>query len=213
MSKTWAGRTKWQKGQDSLDDDGSSLDAVDQATDRLKQYLVNDVLDIDPSHGLNYFSDRKVELVNEVKQYFKTGNCGLKKSEARASVNPTFLQPTTGRWLVHYSSCPFESYLPIPLKIVDEKDHRQNGTVLLRYCQGELKKLLIAFRKRMERVKFYFHPCDALELCFDDSLPKFDLIDTSNLADHIGLVNLLTVGAQKLRSDQSILLTESMNLD
>lgn len=199
-----------QKGWDSSLGGGSFAFAVDQATIRLEQYLVNDILDREIRHGSNSGQNPKAKLVDEANQYFKTGVCGPSKSVARSNVNSTFLQPITGNWVVHYVSCPFEGYLPIPWEVVDEKNHLQDGTLLFRYCQGELKKLLVAFRERMERIKFYFHPCDALGLCFDDSLPKFDLIDTSNLSDHFGLVNLLIGAARKLRSHQSVLFTESL---
>ena len=148
--------------QTNFESRGAFFIAVDHATNRLEQYLVNNMLDKDIRHrsGLN----SKAKLVDEAKQYFKLGNCGRIKSEACASVNPTFLQPITGKWFVHYRSCPFESYLPIPWKIFDEKNHHQDGTVRFRYCQGELKKLLVAFRERMEWIKFYFHPCSRIML-------------------------------------------------
>ncbi len=211
MIKKWTRLTMMLKRLDSpVSDTGSFSVAVDQATERLEQYLLNDMQDTESRRGSSSRLNQKAKLIEEVKQYFSTGTCGPSKSAARSSVNTTFLQPITGNWVVHYASCPFEGYIPIPWKVVDEKNNHQNGSALFRYCHGELKKLLVDFRERMEGIKFYFHPCDALDLCFDDSLPKFDVIDTSNLADHVGLVNLLTSGARKLRSYQSVMYTESM---
>lgn len=213
MAKRWTKLINLQKvqGNLSLADIGSFSVAIDQATKRLEQYLLDDIMGREIRCGSNSHLNFKAKLFDEAKKYFKTGNCGTSiMKRVATSVNPTFLQPITGKWLVHYVSCPFDGYLPLPSRIVDENNHHQKGAILFRYCQGELKQLFVAFRERMEKIKFYFHPCDALNFCYDDSFPKFDVIDTSNLADHVGLVNLLTAGAQKLRSDQSVLFTESM---
>ena len=145
-----------------------------------------------------------------MRRYFETGNCGLDEQPPATCPNPTFLQPRSGKWFVHYSACPFDGYLPLPDKRALDGGEEKNSGNLLRYCRGELKQLLVAFRKRMDKIQFHFHPVDALALCYDDSPIKFDLIDASKLADKfIGLANLLNGGARKLRSDQSVLLTGS----
>ena len=147
------------------------------------------------------------KLYLEVENYFKIRDCRVNSSEA-VSFNPTFLQPTTGKWIVP-SACPFDGYLPLPLKELEEK----NGTIL-DYCRGVLKKRLIAFRERKKDVKFCFHLGDAMDFCYEDSPLKFDLIDTSTLADDVGLANLLNAAPRKLRSNESVLFTESfMRLD
>ena len=123
-------------------------------------------------------------------------------------MNPTFLQSATRKWLVHYTACPLDGYLPLPSKKLDPTDGKDD--IAFRYCRAELKTLLTAFRRRKEDFKFFFHPCDALVLCYQHSPHQFDIIDTSNLSDHIGPVNVINATARQLRSERSVLFTESM---
>ena len=180
----------------------SFSETIEEAVLDLEQYLIND------------FSDQPVtahlaKLHSEIGHYFETGNCGQAINRTAASINPTFLQPMTGKWFVHYATSPFHGYLPLPLKELLESRNVKNG-VIADYCRSELKKLLTGFRKRIDKVMFYFHPCDALAFCYGDLPYKFDLIDTSNLADFLGLANLLNAASRKLLSDQSMLITEIM---
>jgi hypothetical protein len=63
----------------------------------------------------------------------------------------------------------------------------------------------------MEVVKFFFHVEDALELCLSDSTLSFDAIDCSNLADHVGLVNLINACEKRLAyTPTAMLFTETM---
>ena len=174
--------------------------AIEQATLLISDYLVNDF-----SSQLSRSSNLSKMMINETRQYFQTGNWG-KGSEA-ASVNPTFLEPKTSRWVLGHTICPFYSYLPLPVKELNEKNVKKG--IIADYCRNELKKLLIAFRERMKKIMFYFHPCDALAFCYGDLPYKFDVIDTSNLSDDLGLANLLNAAGRKLLSHQSLLITEA----
>ena len=148
-------------------------------------------------------------LTEEMEQYFTTGNSGPQQDSRRGKwINPTLLQPKTGKF-VHPACCPFIGYAPLPLKELDRNGGHQNG-IAFEYCRAELKKLLIAFKSRQEKVTLHFHPCDPLVFCYEDSPHSFDVIDSSSfLADNVGLVNLINAAARKLRSDQSVLFTES----
>ena len=106
------------------------------------------------------------------------------------------------------SDCPFDAYAPLPLKELAGKIDQ--NWIISGHCRSQLKKLLIDFRNRCEDVKFYFHACDALAFCYQDSPLKFDVIDTSNVADYVGVANLLNAASRKLLSDRSVLFTESM---
>ena len=179
----------------------SFSEAVNRVVACILPHLVNDFSD----------SDNLISLLasfnEEIWQYCKTGNCGRGNSSV-ASVNPTFLQPTTGKWLLHPVSCPFQGFFPLPLKELDEKKVKHG--IIADYCRAELTKQLTAFRKRIDKIMFYFHPCDALAFCYGDLPYKFDIIDTSNLADSLGLANLLNAAGRKLLSDQSLLSTETV---
>ena len=153
------------------------------------------------------------ELRDEIRQYFETGNCGKRSTSSRyCFINVTFLQLTTGKWLVSDDACPFKGYFPLPVKELEAKASAGNGLTIATHCRAELKKLLVAYRSRIDNVNFFFHPCDALVFCYADSSPigEFDIIDTSSLADYLGLANVLNAAARKLRTHQSVLYTESL---
>ena len=177
-------------------------EVVELAAGHLELLAVNDFSESVDSVR-SHFTNFRLEL----RQFCETGNCGQVSSSA-ASANPTFLQPTTGKWFVFFAACPFQGYFPLPLKkLKDEKDAKHG--IIADYCRDELKEQLTEFRKRIDKIMFYFHPCDALAFCYGDLPYKFDLIDTSSLADTLGLANLINGASRKLISDQSLLLTES----
>ena len=178
-----------------------------EAVEEAIQYVEPSLINIFPDSQVRFTRLRMVELVKETRQYFKTGNCGQVDNKA-ASVNPTFLQPTTGKWFLHHQACPFHSYLSLRMEL-DAKNVKHG--MLADYCRTELTKLLTAFRQRMGKIMFYFHPCDALAFCYGDLPYKFDLIDTSTLADSLGLANLLNAAGRKLLSDRSLLFIESIH--
>ena len=165
--------------------------------------------DIDLRHPVPG-SQLVANLTKEVEQYFTTGNSRPHQDGSGAKcVNPTLLQPMTGKWLVHQASCPFFGYAPLPLKELDGIG-KHNG-IAFDYCRTELKKLLIAFRKKKERITFHFHSCEPMAFCYQYLPLVFDVIDGSSiLTDNVGLVNLLNAAARKLRSDQSVLFTASL---
>ena len=203
LIKTWTSVKKDHCAKENLHlvEKLSFSEAVDEAVDHIERYLINDF-----SNQPNVMKTNLKKLGLETRHYFKTGNCTQDGSTA-ASANPTLLQPTTGKWLVHYAACPFLGYLPIPVKEMEAKKDKIG--ILADYCRAKLKKLLTEFRMRMDKVVFYFHPCDALAFCYGDLPYKFDIIDTSSLADTLGLVNLLNAASRKLLSDESLLITES----
>ena len=184
-------------------------DSIDLAVHRLKSNILS-LFD-----GFNHLAQAGQPLSNkfvrEIGHYFETGNCDAESANNKACPNPTLLDPFTGDWRVHPAACPFDGYLHLPLKELHETapDDKQHGMVL-KFCQMELKKLLVDFRKRTPDVKFSFYSCDALEFCYQDSPLKFDVIASSDLSDVIGLANVLNAATRKLRSNRSILVTDTL---
>ena len=153
------------------------------------------------------------DVLKEFSHFFLTGNCtpdGIKK----VCINPTLLEMMTDQWMVHYLACPFEGYSPIPYKQLDPSITNQgNGGVLFHHCQSVLKDHVVQFRVRMKKIKFSFHIGDCLQLCLFNSKLKnlFQVIDSSNLADHVGLANLILAARACLVDDPcAVLLTETM---
>ena len=122
-------------------------------------------------------------------------------------VNPTMLDPTTYRWQVQYQLSPFYGYLPLTREELDTSNDKE---ILIRTCQKILKNLVADYKKRIDGVKIFFHLEDAVEFCLSESTLVFDVIDCSNLADHIGLVHLIN-GCEKILADTpgAMLFTET----
>ncbi|GMH37531.1 hypothetical protein BSKO_05404 [Bryopsis sp. KO-2023] len=112
--------------------------------------------------------------------------------------NVTLLHPQSRRWLNHYGSSPFPAYRPI----VSDKNLREAGG-LVKACQRRLQEWVVALqiRTRLESptVEVSLHCSDALEFCLcGDVSRSFDVIDTTNLADHVGLLNLVVCAGPRL---------------
>ena len=154
----------------------------------------------------------KPALAKELQNFLHTGNCEPIKD--CVCINPTMLETFTSRWLVHYSACPFDGYFPIPYQqLASNTGGQLRGKVMLRHCQSVLKDFILKLRARRSKVTFYFHIEDCLKLClFNPELKnRFQVIDTSNLADHVGLVNLIYTATDCLEdSPDSLLFSESM---
>jgi hypothetical protein len=153
-------------------------------------------------------SSFRQKIEEEARPYYSTGSCRLPNGMGNVCVNPTMLDPTTYRWQVHYQLCPFDGYLPLTREELDTSD---DEGILIRTCQKILKNLVADFKKRIDGVKIFFYLEDAVEFCLSESTLVFDLIDCSNLADHIGLVHLIN-GCEKILADTpgAILFTETM---
>ncbi|GMH37423.1 hypothetical protein BSKO_05296 [Bryopsis sp. KO-2023] len=112
--------------------------------------------------------------------------------------NVTLLHPESRRWLNHYGSSPFPAYR----HVVSDKNLRDAGG-LVKACQRRLQEWVVALqtRTRLESptVEVSLHCSDALEFCLCGEVSRsFDVIDTTNLADHVGLLNLVVCAGPRL---------------
>ena len=152
-----------------------------------------------------HYLNNKLKKENQL--YFENGNCNPSKREDTVAANPTLLNPKSLKWQVDPSSCPFDTYLPLPL---DELDIFAEEGIATRYCQKVLKNLVAEFRNKKKNITFHFHTSDDLQFCLSQT-QKFDVIDTSTLADTVGLANvLLSCGPLLEFHTDALLLTESV---
>jgi hypothetical protein len=183
--------------QQELDNPTIPLEA---AIDGFAQNIASKFEDIEDS--------TKVLINKEARQYFSMGSCKLQSGIRNVCVNPTLLDPTTYRWQVHYQLCPFDGYLPLTGKELDTSDSKG---IVIRTCQKILRGFVADYKKRTDRVKIFLHLEDALEFCLSESTLSFDVIDCSNLADHVGLVNLINACEKRLMdTPEAVLYTETM---
>jgi hypothetical protein len=159
--------------------------------------------------GLND-SERK-NIHEEAKRYFEKGSCRLENDIKIVCLNPTLLDHAALRWIVHCFLCPFDGYLPL---LKEELVTSIKNKMMIRSCQKILKNLLSCYRKRLidgKTFELFFYLEDALEFCYSENVNKFDVIDCSNAADHVGLVNLILACSGKLSDHPSAMLfTETM---
>ena len=159
-------------------------------------------------------SELKPHISKEYHNFFDTGNCEPLK-EPKAFINPTLLEVSSNQWKVNLLACPFEGFFPIPYnKLNSTVTNRKDGKILLRHCQTVLKERLVQFRSQKRNITFFFHIDDCLLLSLSNPHLKnhFQVIDTSNVVDHVGLANLLYAASNFLQDGpHSILFVESMN--
>ena len=148
------------------------------------------------------------KIRDEAHRYFKTGVCQKQDDSSTVCINPSMLNPTTLDWEMHHSLCPYDGYLPLTK---EELDTSAKKGILIQSCQKILQNLVSSYRRRIEAVKVHIHLKDAVEYCYSTA-ETFDVIDCSNLADHVGLVNMLNACQARLSDNpDAIFFTESMN--
>lgn len=161
------------------------------------------------------FSKLKTKAAEkECKEYLRTGSIyptaletilsAQKGSQAQGGsakrvANPTLLDPGTWEWRLHYGAAPFLSYLPLSPQgeraAVAAIASKESSTPLTTACFEEFRALAMGRQKSGNIGKMRFWLGDALELCTDGALPlgAYSSIDTSNLADNVGLLTILAV--------------------
>ena len=133
----------------------------------------------------------------ELSHFYKTGTC---QTETTDYVNPTFKSFRGSHWKVDYA-CPFECYAPLQCR---------SDLSLFNQCLDKLKKLISNFLSFKHQIVFYFHVSEAVKLCLDSQISHFDVIYCFDLADEIGLANLLVTATRKLEHSQdAVLITDS----
>ena len=155
-------------------------------------------------------------IAEELENYFKTGNCGPVTSEM-VCINPTLLEVDSNRWIAHGLSCPFESFLPFPfeqLMMATNSSCTDNKDTLFHHCQSVLKEQMVQYLRKKNALSFSFYLGDCLNHCMlnQDWKNRFAVVHTSNLADIVGLANLLPAVSVCLVDDpNALILTESNN--
>lgn len=129
-----------------------------------------------------------------------------------AHVNPSMLSYTglpADKWHVHYEALPHRGFTPVPHQVLKATSDRGRSRgrgfkpgLLTQACLTQLKKRVAAFKKWAGGggVTVTLWGGDALRLCVTKlSGRAFDVIDTSNLIDNVGLLNLLAIAGPRLR--------------
>jgi hypothetical protein len=110
---------------------------------------------------------------------------------------------------------PYQGYIPFET-MKEQQEFRvvaaQNLNPLITYCKYKLEEWVKTYRQRRKKIKWHLWHGDALSLAlFHMPLIEFDLIHTSNLCDHIGMLNILVTCINLLRNRPwSRILTQSM---
>ena len=151
---------------------------------------------------------------DEVALYITDGTTGQGKNYY--GVNITMLQPNTGVYSGHYGLIPYQSYLPFETT-EEQADFRRISSVhtqcpFFSYSQQQMARWIMNYREHWPSVKWHFWCGDALNIALMQmAWEEFDVIHTSNLCDHIDMLNLLVTCVHLLRHRPwSLILTQSM---
>ncbi|XP_027036472.1 uncharacterized protein LOC113665018 [Pocillopora damicornis] len=146
-------------------------------------------------------------LYTEIQHWYRESST----NDESEKTNPTLIRPFVHKWRQHYGSCAFVGYPPL-----ERKDLEQGKS-----CADVCKEKLAVWVKRYQEqnknyqatLKVTLWTGDALTLCTSGFPPDmlFDVIDTSNLSDHIGLLNVVVCCGPRLKvPTASLLFTSSM---
>ena len=217
VKKTWA---LWKTNTTSM------ADALLDRNGQLSKYYPALVL-LDPGVYAMYNRDLAATptMQKELQHYLQTGNvlkCGIKGSSVventKQSSSPTrhcnwtLFDPEMKQFL-HYMSHPFQ----LLSSGSEAEDFQADNQTLLAAMKSTYCRFLQNFSKDVtkSRLKFFFDVGDCNSF-MSQRIPSdvtFDVIDTSNLADNLGLINLLLLSSLKLNRDDahSILWAEFLN--
>lgn len=148
---------------------------------------------------------KSTKNAKEIRIYFETGNC-CESQDIKACINPTFLNPKTGRWALDSSVSPFETYFNLK-----QLPHHDFENDFLNSCKRGLYNQVKNFQKWLSNATLSLNIGDPLELCYCKTWTElFNIVDCSKLPDHVGLANILNAARLALVDDpHAVLLTHS----
>lgn len=152
---------------------------------------------------------------NELLHYFQTGSVLESQTGGPAVVesvkqiysppgkcNWTLFDPETKQFL-HYLSHPFQ----LLISASEASDFQADNQTLLASVKSVFCRLIKTFAANMTksevRIIFDVGDCNSFMSQRIPSDITFDVIDTSNLADNLGLVNMLLLASHKLNRDET----------
>ena len=146
----------------------------------------------------------------EIELFIKTGNCEP-IVDKKMYWNQTFALESC--WQVYYLASPFDAYFPVPVNDQLATDSGFVTTSPYQYCKSKLQALVTEFRSRRDRITFNFYFGDCLELCLENQKlrNKCQVVHCSDLADRVGLFNLILAASKCLSSENldAVLVTDT----
>ncbi|XP_048237775.1 uncharacterized protein LOC124143029 isoform X2 [Haliotis rufescens] len=207
----------------------SARQTIDKRTDFLTKMNMNDFPEravlrvssrlVDQSKRLDLTQRLKDRYQQEVREYITSGVSRVNSSALTSQTildrfhgNVTFFRPGRDNWRVEDNSCPFMCY-DVELQL----DRYNGGDVTMCSLFIELlRKWVKSYQAAIKTgctTRIYLWLGDATEVC-DTDLPDnllFDFIDTSNIADRVGLIPLLVNCQQRLKQPNGVLRTETFH--
>ena len=159
------------------------------------------------------------DIDKEIERFVEMGFCVDPSIYKPVCLNMTLLTTTDGsdlEWNVHYLTCPFDTYFPVPLDDQLNAQFDFESITAYDYCLNKLQQIATDLRSRKSRVTFHFHFGGSTELGLKDDKNnnRFQIIHCFNTMDRVGLANLIPV-AQRLLIDNNpyaLLVTEISNM-
>lgn len=131
---------------------------------------------------------------DEVLTCYRSGNIG---GQPENRLNPALIDRETKEF-PHYLSNPYQPFM----SATEDEDYKDSEQTFLATLKSCLKRLLSVFACQLKagniEISFDVGDCN---LFLSECLPpeaKLDVVDMSNLADNLGLINLLVLGIPRL---------------
>ena len=215
VKKTWA---LWKTNTTSMED--AQLNRNNQTSKDFAKKVGLRESDHESAHYLEVYLNRDLAanpaMRDELLHYYQTGNvlkCGeasnvVQTMRHKAASSPvshcnwTLFDPETKQFL-HYLSHPFQMLISAS----EAEDFQADNQTLLAALKSAYFRFLKTFSRDVTNSKlqivFDVGDCNSFMLQQIPSDVTFDVIDTSNLADHLGLINMLLLASLKLNRDDA----------
>ena len=146
---------------------------------------------------------------DDMKCYLHSGNY-VAPSGPVTCLNPTLLFTIHDELQVKISGFPFDAYVPVPFEKQLVPGFESIKEEVYSYCKSKLQEMVTILRARKNRVTFYFHFGDCLELCLrkEEMKKKFEVIHCScSTTEKIGYANIISACYSALSGPDAVLLT------
>ena len=155
-------------------------------------------------------SEKETKFYSEIERSIETGDWRKPDEINQTSyVNPTMMRPNSETWYVHHGLKPMYVFFPVETYTLDKVNSLYEACIdilqqVLTSYKDALGKLEVSIKMWVDDVFSFLHH----QLQPDAS---FDLIHTSNLSDHVELLNLLVSCSPRLKNHASVLITETFS--
>ncbi|KAG8738882.1 hypothetical protein FRC10_006399, partial [Ceratobasidium sp. 414] len=215
-------RRYWKYYADFRDLPASRIDKLRQQHSKLFEFLRKDFTNnLSPSRSAGLlWLDAITPMNNLFVEYWKNGTTSARADDIKDAVNlnPTFVYSASGEVFGPHSGTFPEGFHLAPAFVPIASDPMQSGVPDAKSSPMDVsKRQFRAYSTTPDLLNSEWHATrvhlDQLSAGVPTAPTKFDVIDTSNLANHVGLLHILLVTRPLLKDNpisKSVLYTEEI---